>query len=206
LLQVALIFSAKAFDPARKSWADRYRMLGSLQVAEDKARGAPQLPGSAREQAIIRRFAAAFAADDITGVIALLTDDAWLSMPPAPHEYQGPIAIGSLLGASAGWRAGRRLQLLSARANTQPAFGCYLQETPQTHAEPTGLIVLTLHGDQISAITRFLDNDVLHSFGLPAALPPPEQRAPGHDRSRNTRSSRHASYLQGLHVSRLGQY
>jgi RNA polymerase sigma-70 factor (TIGR02960 family) len=107
-------------------------------------------PGSAREMAITRRFATAFAADDIDAVVALLTDDAWLSMPPAPHEYLGPSAIGEFFHASARWRAGRAFRLGPARANTQPAFWCYLGE------EPAGLIVLTLYGDRISAITRFL--------------------------------------------------
>jgi RNA polymerase sigma-70 factor (TIGR02960 family) len=130
----------------------------------------PPEPGSAREQAVVQRFAAAFAADDIAGVIALLTDDAWLSMPPAAREYHGAAAVGAFLRASAGWRAGRRLQLVPARANTQPAFGCYLPRTRQNQAEAAGLIVLTLRGDQVSAITRFLDPDVLRRFGLPVAI------------------------------------
>jgi RNA polymerase sigma-70 factor (ECF subfamily) len=56
------------------------------------------------------------------------------------------------------------------RANTQPAFGCYRNDahTPITRA--TGLIVLTLEGDRISAITSFLDNSVLPRFGLPRTL------------------------------------
>ena len=143
---------------------------GSLTAAGEQRAAQP---GSAREQVIIRRFAAAFAADDIAGVVALLTDDAWLSMPPAPHEYQGPAAIGSFLRASADWRAGRRFQLLPARANTQPAFGCYLSDARQAGAQAAGLMVLTLRGDQISAVTRFLDRDVLRRFGLPLALRPP---------------------------------
>jgi len=141
---------------------------GSLRTAGEPR--APQ-PGSAREQAITRRFAAALAADDIAGVIALLTDDAWLSMPPAPHEYQGRAAIGSFLRTSAAWRAGRRFRLLPARANTQPAFGCYLCDTQQARAEAAGLIVLTLRGDQVSAITRFLDGDLFRRFGLPREVP-----------------------------------
>jgi RNA polymerase sigma-70 factor (TIGR02960 family) len=148
---------------------------GGLRAAGEQR---PPEPGSAREQAITRRFAAAFAADDIAGVIALLTDDAWLSMPPAPHEYQGAAAVGAFLRASARWRAGRRFQLLPVRANTQPAFGCYLSGTRQDQAEAAGLIVLTLRGDQVSAITRFLDLDVLPRFGLPLALRPGQGQWP----------------------------
>ena len=119
------------------------------------------LPRSTRERELTRRFADAFQADDIDGLIGLLTDDAWLTMPPAPHQYQGKAAIASFLRTSATWRGGRRFRLLPTRANTQPAFGCYLDDSR------AGLIVLTLDGERISAITRFLDNHVLDRFGLP---------------------------------------
>jgi RNA polymerase sigma-70 factor (TIGR02960 family) len=122
-------------------------------------------PRSARERELTRRFVDAFEADDIDGLIGLLTDDAWLTMPPARHEYQGATAIASFLHTSAAWRDGRRFRLVPTRANTQPAFGCYLD------GKAVGLIVLTLDGERICAITRFLDNDVLHPFGLPQTLP-----------------------------------
>jgi hypothetical protein len=119
---------------------------------------------------LTRRFADAFQADDIDSLIGLLTDDAWLTMPPAPHQYQGAAAIGSFLRTSASWRGGRRFRLVPTRANTQPAFGCYLDDARAPIAQAAGLIVLTLDGEQISAITRFLDNNVLHRFGLPQTL------------------------------------
>jgi hypothetical protein len=56
------------------------------------------------------------------------------------------------------------------RANTQPAFGCYHQDPHPSIARAHGLLVLTLQGDRISAITRFLDNSILPSFGLPRTL------------------------------------
>jgi hypothetical protein len=116
----------------------------------------PPSPGSPEELDLARRFAEAFAADDVEGVVALLTDDAWLSMPPARHEYHGPAAIGAFLHTSATWRAGREFQLVPTCANTQPAFGCYLPGVDDPTAEPTG-VVLTLRGDRVAAITRFLD-------------------------------------------------
>ena len=128
------------------------------------------LPGSAAERNLAERFADAFTADDVDGVVKLLTDDAWLSMPPAPHEYQGPAAIAGFLRASAGWRAGRRFRLAPTHANGQPAFGCYLGEAAEPTAYPVGLLVLTLAGDRICAITRFLDEDLPRRFGLPDAL------------------------------------
>jgi RNA polymerase sigma-70 factor (ECF subfamily) len=127
-------------------------------------------PGSAEERDLARRFADAFSGDDIDGVVALLTDDAWLAMPPAPHEYHGPEAIAGFLRTSARWRGRRHLQLVPTRANTQPAFGCYLIDPDAPIAAPAGLLVLTLSNDRISTITRFLDQDLPRVFGLADAV------------------------------------
>ena len=130
----------------------------------------PPSPRSPRERDLTRRFADAFTAGDIDGVIALLTDDAWLAMPPAPHEYHGVAAIGAFLMASTTWRGRRALHVVDTRANTQPAFGCYLAETGHRVGHRAGFVVLTLSGDRIGAITRFLDNDVFRYFGLPERI------------------------------------
>jgi RNA polymerase sigma-70 factor (TIGR02960 family) len=124
------------------------------------------------DRALAQRFADAFGADDIDTVIGLLTDDAWLAMPPAPHEYQGRAAIAGFLHASAAWRAGRRFRLLPVGANAQPAFACYLDRPAGDGAEATGLIVLSTDGGQIRAVTRFLDGRVLRRFGLAPTRPP----------------------------------
>jgi RNA polymerase sigma-70 factor (ECF subfamily) len=128
------------------------------------------LPDSPQERDVTQRFADAFTADDIDGVITLLTDDAWLAMPPAPHEYHGPAAIAAFLRASSAWRGRRRVRLVPTRANTQPAFGCYLAEADSPIARPIGLLALTLADDRIRAITRFLDEDLPRRFGLPEKL------------------------------------
>jgi RNA polymerase sigma-70 factor (ECF subfamily) len=143
--------------------------LTSQPPAPDTAR-APQ-PRSAAERHLVDRFAAAYTDDDIEGLVRLLTDDAWFTMPPVTLEYQGRAAIGGFFAASAQWRAGRRYRLIPARANGQPAFGCYIADAHAGLYHAHGLIVLTLTGDQISAITRFVDNSVLPYFGLPRKLP-----------------------------------
>jgi RNA polymerase sigma-70 factor (ECF subfamily) len=53
------------------------------------------------------------------------------------------------------------------RANTQPAFGCYLPVPRAAIAHAYGLLVLTLEGDRISAITWFSDTGVFAHFGCP---------------------------------------
>jgi RNA polymerase sigma-70 factor (TIGR02960 family) len=133
------------------------------------ARERAPLPDSKRERDIVGRLADAFEAGDIDGVVALLTDDAWLTMPPEPYEYQGPAAIGAFLDDRA-VRRGTPLRLVPTRANGQPAFGCYFP-SPQTEiARPYGLLVLTLEGDQVSAMTWFADSSVFPLFGLPRTL------------------------------------
>jgi len=124
---------------------------------------------SARERAIAGAFALAFERGDVAGVLDLLTDDVRLTMPPLPLEYRGPAAAGHVL--SSAFRAGRRYRLLPTRANRQPAFGCYLIAPPTAVPRAHGLLVLTLSGDRICALTRFLDNGLLPRFGCPRTLP-----------------------------------
>lgn len=120
---------------------------------------------SAREELLARRFADALSSDDIDGVLALLTDDAWLAMPPAPHEYQGREAIGNFLRASAGSRGRHSLRLVPTRANRQPAFACHFIGHDEATVMPAGILVLNVCGDRIDAITRFLDRDLSQYFG-----------------------------------------
>jgi hypothetical protein len=60
---------------------------------------------------------------------------------------------------------------VATRANTQPAFGCYLPDAHAAIARPYGLIVLTLEGDAIAGIRWFADSGVFARFGLPRTLP-----------------------------------
>ena len=128
------------------------------------------LPHSPVERELVGRFADAFESDDIERVVALLTEDAWLTMPPEPLEYQGHAAIaGFFLDRS--WWGTRAVRLVPTRANNQPAFGYYLRDPRAPIARAHGLIVLTLAGEKISAITRFDDNSLFPDFGLPRTLP-----------------------------------
>jgi RNA polymerase sigma-70 factor, ECF subfamily len=141
--------------------------LGERLPAADRER-AP-LPDSARERELVGRFADAFQRGDVDEVIALLTDDAMLTMPPWPLEYQGHEAIAAYLSYRAQLRG--TLLVVPTRANTQPALGCYLPETQGGIARPYSLIVLTLEGNRIAAITRFVGHAALFgNFGLPPTL------------------------------------
>jgi len=161
---------------------------GTLQRArsaleEHRTPAAPRA-GTVEERDLSRRFGQAFTAADIEGLVALLTDEAWLSMPPASHEYHGRDAIAGFLRASFTYRDGRRVYLVPVRANTQPAFGSYIAEPADQAAAPGGLIVLTIAGGRIHAITRFHLDILYPKFGLPERLPVP-QRPGGRPRRRD---------------------
>ena len=126
------------------------------------------LPGSPAERRIVARFTDAYERGDTGAVIALLTDDATLTMPPLPFIYQGRRPVADFLTAIC---ATARFRLIPTQANGQPAFGCYLCDPTAPVARAHGLIVLTLSGEQITDITRFLDNSILTRFGLPRVLP-----------------------------------
>ena len=129
---------------------------------------APQ-PNSAGERRLVGRFADAFQSGDVDEIVSVLTDDALLTMPPQPLEYQGHEAIAAFLRHRVPLR-GAEMQVVHTRANTQPALGCYLHDAHASIARPFGLIVLTLTGDRVSAVTRF-DNSTFPYFGLPRTLP-----------------------------------
>lgn len=138
-------------------------------LAEEHDRRSAPLPDSPDERRVVEGFLRAFEAGDVEAIVAMLTDDAWLTMPPLPLEYQGPAAIGHFLSTVA-FHDGARYVLVPTRANGQPAFGMYSrdQRTPILHAH--GLLLLTVTGRGVAAVTRYHDNSLLAMFGLPRSL------------------------------------
>jgi len=124
-------------------------------------------PGSADEQALVSKFVRAYESGDTDALVALFTDDVFVSMPPIPLEYQGRDVVARLFAGIFG--SGRRVDLVPTRANGQPAFGAYLRGSGGIR-HGSGLFVLTLAGDRICAFTRF-DAGVMDWFGLPRSLP-----------------------------------
>ena len=165
--------------------AEVAEMLGSseasvnsaLQRARAAIDAAPERPGggtvpdSPAERALVARFGDAFERGDIDSLVALLTEDASIRMPPEPHEYQGRQAIAGFLRSRGIWDDGRGVRLVPTRANGQPAFGYYLSDCHAGVFRAGGLVVLTLEDDAIAGITRFGDTAVLPYFGLPRMLP-----------------------------------
>ena len=127
----------------------------------------PPAPDSPAEEAIVAKFVSAYESADLDTLVALLTDDVFMSMPPLPLEYEGRDVVARFCTSI--FREGRRFDLVPTRANGQPAFGAYLC-TPNGIRHGTGLVVVGLAGDRVCALTRF-ENSVLPWFGLPRSLP-----------------------------------
>jgi RNA polymerase sigma-70 factor (ECF subfamily) len=122
---------------------------------------------SGAEHALVARFVRAWESGDVDALVALLTADVSVSMPPIPLEYHGRDVVARFCASL----LRRRLHdLVPTRANGQPAFGAYLRAPTGGVRHGSGLFVLTLAGDRICAMTRF-DSSVLPWFGLPQSLP-----------------------------------
>ena len=129
----------------------------------------PPPPGSAAEQAVIAQLTRAFETGNVEQLVALLTDDVWVTVPPVPLEYRGREPAARFFTAVS-FRQGRTYRLLPTRANGQPAFGAYARDPQAKIARADGLLAVTLSGGRICALARF-DNSVLPRFGLPGTLP-----------------------------------
>jgi RNA polymerase sigma-70 factor (ECF subfamily) len=148
------------------------RARATLNERLPEGRGEPAvLPGTLGQRELLDRFAAAVEHGDTAGLISLLTDDAWLTMPPLPYEYQGAEAIARFIARERGDRRGANLRLMPTRANGQPAFGCYLPDPGAPIASAYGMMVLTLSETGVSAIAWFGEPSLFAHFGLPGALP-----------------------------------
>lgn len=142
----------------------RTGMQRRLPVTTDREQ--PPADASPAEDAIVAKFVSAYESADIDALVALLTDEIFLSMPPMPLEYRGRDIVARFFAPIFG--AGQRFELAPTRANGQPAFGIYRHTPTGIHA--ACLFVLALEGDRIGAMTVF-ENTVLPTFGLPPSLP-----------------------------------
>jgi RNA polymerase sigma-70 factor (ECF subfamily) len=126
----------------------------------------PPAVSSPAEDAIVAKFARAWESADVDALVALLTDDVFIAMPPEPLGYEG---LDNVSRYCARLFSGRTYDLVPTRANGQPAFGAYLRR-PDGDRDAVALYVLTLAGDRICGMTRF-ETSVLPWFGMPRSLP-----------------------------------
>jgi RNA polymerase sigma-70 factor, ECF subfamily len=133
----------------------------------DAGGSSPEVDESQRE--LLARYVDAFERYDMDSLVALLHEDATLSMPPYAMWLRGHADIrGWMLGTGFECRGSR---LVVVAANGLPAAGQYRPSGPGGSFEPWALQVLETSGGRITALNAFLDVDRLFPlFGLPDRL------------------------------------
>ena len=129
-------------------------------------------PLSESQAELLEKYVDAFHEYDVDALVALMREDATLSMPPYSLWLQGPQAIRTwLLGRGSGCRGSR---LIRTEACGSPAFAQY-RRAANGEYHPWSLTVLELRGDRIGAWNAFLDTERLFPlFGLPMTLESPK--------------------------------
>ena len=163
--------AARVLDTTEESVTSALKRARAALERYQRSSGRPEpapRPHSAAERHLVERFTRAFETADVDGIVAMLTEDVWLTMPPMPLEYQGRELAARFLAATA-FRPGWTARLIATRANGQPAFGFYARDPETGDFYTVGLMVITLSGARVSAMTRF-DPGNLPRFKLPATL------------------------------------
>ena len=132
--------------------------------------------GDEQVRAIVERYMDAWERGDVDAVVALLAEDATIAMPPMASWYRGAdvvvfISDWAFSGRLYDMEGDRRVRVLPARANGQPAIGTYAWNEEAGRFLPTVLQVLTFDGARIGDITGFVDPSAFARFGLPESLP-----------------------------------
>jgi RNA polymerase sigma-70 factor, ECF subfamily len=122
--------------------------------------------GDERLSELVGGYVDAWERGDIEAVVAMLAEDARITMPPIPTWYRGRDAVAVFLAERAPL-SGRPRRLLPVRANGQPAFGQYAWDERAGQFLAYGVTVLTLKGEQIQEITAFLNVEAFALSGLP---------------------------------------
>lgn len=126
---------------------------------------------AAEEERVMRRFQEAWAAVDIDGIVAILADDALLTMPPETQRFEGSAQIGTFFATAPLDGRLDRIQLIPTRANGQPALAAYADEQGEGVFDAYGVMVFAIRGDRIDGITGFARQPGLFTrLGLPTRL------------------------------------
>jgi RNA polymerase sigma-70 factor (ECF subfamily) len=149
-----------ALQRARQTLHQRYQENGSE---------APVAPLRPQLQNLLHRYMTLWRQADVPGLVALLREDAWLTMPPLPTWVAGRADIATLLQLRV-FIPGRQWRLLPTRANGCPAFGLYRRDVGEGSYQLSSLSVLEVEGEQIGSIIVFLDAASFTTFGLSSTI------------------------------------
>lgn len=119
---------------------------------------------------LVERYIAAWERNDVDAVVAMLSEDARMSMPPLPSWYNGRHAIADFLRRYP-LSDVHRWQMIPTSANGQPALAGYLWDDDADAFVPNCLSLLTLRNRQIEAVTAFLTPELFSRFEVPVSIP-----------------------------------
>jgi RNA polymerase sigma-70 factor, ECF subfamily len=151
-----------ALQRARETLSKRY----------PKGRPPGALRPSPAQQKLLSRYLQAWEGHDVDGFVALLKEDATITMPPWPQWYVGREAVRTLFTGL--WRTCRGLRVVTTAANGQPAFAAYQRSDADKRWEAHSIHVLALQDDIISTLTLFtppVGPQLFPAFGLPLSIP-----------------------------------
>jgi RNA polymerase sigma-70 factor (ECF subfamily) len=160
---------ARALDtsvPAVNSALQRAR--ATLDEEHDLPRHRPA--DAEAERRLVGEFMRVWADVDIAGLTALLTRDAVLTMPPEGVRIDGAVAIAGFFATVPASGRLDEIRLRPMRANGQPALAAYLLDHDAGEHRAYGIMVLTVEGERLAAITGFPGPEVFALFGLPMSL------------------------------------
>jgi RNA polymerase sigma-70 factor (TIGR02960 family) len=141
----------------------RAALAGQSGVAAAEARQ----PRPDDEATLVSRYVRAWEAADVDALVALLREDARMTMPPTPSWYAGREAIAAFFATFLASDLGAGSRLLPTRANGQPAFAVYGRDGGFGIHHPLGIKVLTLDAaGKVGAITGFTDPALFPLLGL----------------------------------------
>jgi RNA polymerase sigma-70 factor (TIGR02960 family) len=144
------------------------RARAAIAAAHLPDRPAPSAADGPEERAFLDRFVTAFTAHDVDALVAMMTDDVWVRMPPLPFEYRGTEAVHRFFTATQSHRHAIA-RMVPVRANGGPAWGEYLRDPVTGGLHLIGVLVIDLAGDRIRALTHF-ETAVAPYLGLPRTL------------------------------------
>ncbi|MDG4772520.1 RNA polymerase subunit sigma-70 [Solwaraspora sp. WMMD792] len=125
--------------------------------------GEPLRPADSRQRDLLTRYCTAFEQHDVSALVALLREDATMTMPPFRWSLRGREHIRTALLDPRSGCAGARL--LPTAANGSPAFW-QTRPGPAGHV-PFALVLLDVTDGQVAGITTYLNVDRLLTLFTP---------------------------------------
>ncbi|HLW02887.1 MAG TPA: RNA polymerase subunit sigma-70 [Ktedonobacterales bacterium] len=161
LLDLSVTAVESALARARATLRQQYHARGSEAVALS--------PRDATTQETLRRYIAAWEEANIPALVALLREDAILSMPPFPWWFRGREAIVAFFTPLLAGETDQAWRLRPVASNAQPAYISY-QRTEQGIYRAQGISLLTIEDGRIATITSFLEPALCQRFNAPLEM------------------------------------